>query len=67
MIGIIMSRIPSVGCLGIKTIRFSPQESVMWLMTVIRRECAVGKNYVTAEEEVNTLKVVVLSLNILVA
>lgn len=39
----------------------------MWLMTVIRIECAVGRNYVTAEKDVNTLKVVVLSLNILVA
>lgn len=39
----------------------------MWLMTVIRRECAVGKNDVIAEKDVNTLKVVVLSLNILVA
>lgn len=42
----------------------------MWLMTVIRRECAIEKtkqNYVTTEKDVNTLKVVVLSLNILVA
>ena len=43
---------------GMKNFRILTQKSVMYLMAAMRIECAAGNSYVTAEKDVNPLKIV---------